>query len=123
MSMDVPPPEPTSAAAIVEARAEESILEELGAEIDAGAGPIDRRADRRQVRRERWRLLLRRPGFVIGSLILIWWIVCAVMGERITPYDPLDDDSPAAPIARRRLPAGHRPPRARRAVAGDGRRS
>ena len=89
MSMDVPPPEPTSAAAIVEAQAEETILEELGAEVDAGAVPIDRRAERRQVRRERWRLLLRRPGFIIGALILLVWIVCAIGGDRITPYPPL----------------------------------
>ncbi len=94
MSMDVPPPEPTSAAAIVEAHAEETILEELGAEVDAGAIPLDRRADRRQVRRERWRLLLRRPGFVIGVIILLWWIVCAIGGDRITPYPPLVPEFP-----------------------------
>ena len=92
--MDVPPPEPSSAAAIVEAHAEETILEELGAEVDAGAAPIDRRADRRQVRRERWRLLLRRPGFVIGVIILLWWIVCAIGGDRITPYPPLVPEFP-----------------------------
>ena len=92
--MDVPPPEPSSAAAIVEARAEETILEELGAEADAGGGPIDRRADRRQVRRERWRLLLRRPGFVVGVLILLIWIVCAIGGDRITPYPPLVPEFP-----------------------------
>jgi peptide/nickel transport system permease protein len=92
--MDVPPPEPTSAAAIVEAHAEETIVEELGAEVAAGAAPLDRSAERRQVRRERWRLLLRRPGFIVGVIILLWWIVCAVFGTRITPYDPLADDYP-----------------------------
>ena len=47
------------------------------------------RAERRQARRERWRLLLRRPGFIIGVLILLFWIVCAIGGDRITPYPPL----------------------------------
>ena len=89
MSMNVPPPEPSSAAATVEVAAEEAAFEELGEEVDAGAAPIDVRAERRQARKERWKLLLRRPGFVIGVLILLVWIVCAVGGDRITPYPPL----------------------------------
>ena len=47
------------------------------------------RAERRQARRERRKLLLRRPGFIIGVLILLVWIVCAIGGDRITPYPPL----------------------------------
>jgi peptide/nickel transport system permease protein len=87
--MNVPPPEPSSAAATVEVAAEEAAFEELGEEVDAGAAPIDMRAERRQARRERWKLLLRRPGFIVGVLILLTWIVCAIGGDRITPYPPL----------------------------------
>lgn len=46
------------------------------------------RQERRQARRERWRLLRRRPGFIVGAFILLFWIVCAVGGEAIAPYDP-----------------------------------
>jgi peptide/nickel transport system permease protein len=45
--------------------------------------------ERRRARRENWRLLRRRPSFIIGSLISVFWIVCATLGDRITPYDPL----------------------------------
>ena len=45
--------------------------------------------ERRKARRENWRLLRRRPSFIIGSLISLFWIACAVLGDRITPYDPL----------------------------------
>ncbi len=89
MSMNIPPPEPSSAAATVEVAAEEAALEELGQEVDAGAPPLDMRAERRQARRERWKLLVRRPGFIIGVLVLLVWIVCAIGGDRITPYPPL----------------------------------
>jgi peptide/nickel transport system permease protein len=89
MSMNVPPPESSLAAATVEAAAEEAAFEELGEEVDAGAAPIDMRVERRQARRERRKLLLRRPGFIIGVLILLVWIVCAIGGDRITPYPPL----------------------------------
>jgi peptide/nickel transport system permease protein len=36
-----------------------------------------------------WRLLLRRPGFVIGAFILLVWIVCAIFGNTIAPHNPL----------------------------------
>jgi|HubBroStandDraft_2_1064218.scaffolds.fasta_scaffold22415_3 peptide/nickel transport system permease protein len=36
-----------------------------------------------------WRLLLRRPTFVIGACILLFWIVCAIFGHQIAPYSPL----------------------------------
>jgi len=47
-------------------------------------------SERAQARRETLRLLLRRPAFIIGNVIVIWWVFCAVMGSRITPYDPLN---------------------------------
>ena len=46
------------------------------------------RQERRQARRERWRLLRRRPGFIVGAFILIVWIVCAIGGAAIAPHDP-----------------------------------
>ncbi|HEX3925825.1 MAG TPA: ABC transporter permease [Streptosporangiaceae bacterium] len=35
-----------------------------------------------------WRLLLRRPTFLVGALILLFWVVCAVFGTTIAPHDP-----------------------------------
>ncbi|MGH3187890.1 MAG: ABC transporter permease [Streptosporangiaceae bacterium] len=49
-----------------------------------------------------WRLLLRRPTFVIGACILLFWIVCAIFGHQIAPYSPLSQqllDNNAAPSA------------------------
>jgi peptide/nickel transport system permease protein len=36
-----------------------------------------------------WRLLLRRPTFIVGVVILLFWLVCAVFGHMIAPQDPL----------------------------------
>jgi peptide/nickel transport system permease protein len=55
-----------------------------------------RAAERRQARRERMALLIRRPGFIAGCVILAFWIVCAIGGDRITPYDPINDFSAAS---------------------------
>ena len=65
--------------------------------VIVGAGPaptppvFDARGEKRTARRERLRLLVRRPGFIIGSVILLFWIVCAVGGDNITPLDPIND--------------------------------
>jgi peptide/nickel transport system permease protein len=45
--------------------------------------------ERKQARLENWQRLRRRPGFIIGSIITLFWVVCAVLGDKITPYDPL----------------------------------
>ena len=61
-----------------------------------------RRSEASVARRERRRLLLRSPSFIIGAAVIIFWIVCAVLGEHITPYDPRFDQTPeigAAPSA------------------------
>jgi peptide/nickel transport system permease protein len=47
-------------------------------------------SERQQARRENWRLIRRRPAFVIGMFIVLVWVVCAVFGERIAPHNPLD---------------------------------
>jgi peptide/nickel transport system permease protein len=36
-----------------------------------------------------WRLLLRRPTFIVGVLILLFWVICAIFGHLIAPQDPL----------------------------------
>src|SRR6478672_11194312 len=52
------------------------------------AGPAV--SERSQARRETFRLLIRRPAFIIGNVIVIGWIITAILGERITPYDPFN---------------------------------
>jgi len=47
--------------------------------------------ERKTARRERWRLLSRRPGFIVGVVIVSFWAFCAIAGDRITPYDPFND--------------------------------
>jgi peptide/nickel transport system permease protein len=53
-----------------------------GAEV--AAVPVGVRPER-----ARWRLLLRRPTFLVGAAILLFWVVCAVFGHQIAPQDPL----------------------------------
>ena len=47
-------------------------------------------SERKQARRENWRLIWRRPDFMIGVLIVFVWTTCAILGDRITPHSPLD---------------------------------
>ena len=47
-------------------------------------------SERSQARRETLRVLIRRPAFIIGNIVIIGWIITAVLGERITPYDPFN---------------------------------
>ncbi|MEQ1874810.1 MAG: ABC transporter permease [Ilumatobacteraceae bacterium] len=47
--------------------------------------------ERKTARQERWRLLRRRPGFLVGVFIVAFWVFCAIVGDRITPYDPFTD--------------------------------
>lgn len=51
-------------------------------------------SEARAARSERLRLLLRSPSFVIGSLVIAFWVVCAILGKRITPFDPIFDQTP-----------------------------
>jgi peptide/nickel transport system permease protein len=37
----------------------------------------------------RWSLLLRRPTFLAGAAILLFWIVCALFGRSFAPFNPL----------------------------------
>jgi peptide/nickel transport system permease protein len=46
-------------------------------------------AGRREVRAELLRELLHSPMFMIGAIVLAFWIVCAIFGHAIAPHDPL----------------------------------
>ena len=45
-------------------------------------------ATRRQVRREQRRLLLRSPGFIIGVLIVLFWILTSLFPDLFTVWGP-----------------------------------
>lgn len=53
---------------------------------------IPLRDEAKIARRERVRLLLRSPTFVLGSLLFGVWVVCAVFGPLLAPQDPQADD-------------------------------
>ena len=44
----------------------------------------------------RWRLLLRRPTFLVGAGMVLFWIVCAIFGHSFAPYNPLAQNLLAA---------------------------
>lgn len=48
--------------------------------LDVSAGAI---------RRQYLRQLVRSTAFLIGAGLLLWWIVCAVFGKALSPYDPV----------------------------------
>jgi peptide/nickel transport system permease protein len=50
-------------------------------------------SEARTARRERVRLLVRSPSFVLGGLVIVFWVVCAILGSRITPYHPIFDQT------------------------------
>lgn len=56
---------------------------------DADAPPSAAAATKKQARRERLKLLIRRPSFIIGAIILGFWVLSALLGEFVTPHDPL----------------------------------
>jgi peptide/nickel transport system permease protein len=45
-------------------------------------------AGRSEVRREVLREVLRSPMFIVGAIILLVWIVCAIFGPSIAPHSP-----------------------------------
>jgi peptide/nickel transport system permease protein len=52
-------------------------------------------SERAKARRETLRVLVRRPAFIIGNVVMIGWILTAILGDRITPYDPYNDFGPS----------------------------
>jgi peptide/nickel transport system permease protein len=43
-----------------------------------------------RVRRETIRQIVRSPTFGIGAGVLLFWVTCALFGDRIAPYDPIN---------------------------------
>lgn len=60
----------------------------LGA-IEPAVAAVSTRSEARAARTERLRLLARTPSVIVGAVILLFWIGCAILGSRITPYDPV----------------------------------
>jgi peptide/nickel transport system permease protein len=56
----------------------------------AGAvtGALDVSAGR--IRREHLAQLMRSKPFLIGAVLLLWWIVCAIFGRAFSPYNPVN---------------------------------
>jgi peptide/nickel transport system permease protein len=54
----------------------------------AATGALDVSA--RRIRREHLSQLLRSKPFLVGAVLLLWWIVCAVFGRSISPYNPVN---------------------------------
>jgi peptide/nickel transport system permease protein len=75
------------AAALPEGAAVDIRVAARDAPPTGAAGAVD--ASSRRIRREQLRQLLRSPAFIIGAVILLWWIVCAIFGKWIAPYDPV----------------------------------
>ena len=63
-----------------------SATEPLTTAVNARAPEGQDRTERSIARSERWRLLRRRPGFIIGVLVLAFWLFCAIGGDRVAPY-------------------------------------
>lgn len=38
------------------------------------------------------RLVVRSPTFLIGALLVFFWVFCAIFGRSLVPYDPFADD-------------------------------
>jgi peptide/nickel transport system permease protein len=52
------------------------------------AGAVDVSA--RRIRREQLRLLLRSAPFIVGMVLFLWWLVCAIFGQFFVPYNPVN---------------------------------
>lgn len=59
----------------------------VGVDRAGAAGAVDVSAGR--IRREQLRQLVRSKAFIVGALILLWWVVCAAFGTLFVPYGPL----------------------------------
>lgn len=51
------------------------------------AGALD--ASSRRIRREHLRQLVRSKAFLVGAVLLLFWVVCAIFGRVFSPYDPV----------------------------------
>lgn len=60
---------------------------------DPVAIPARELSTRRFTRRQTLRLLIRRPEFLIGAVVLAAWLVCAVGGNALAPHDPFEGNA------------------------------
>jgi len=60
-----------------------------GAGAPAPVGAVAVAAPTMRMAPTRWRLLLRRPTFVVGAAIVLFWVVCAIFGHAFAPFNPL----------------------------------
>lgn len=49
-----------------------------------------------RIRRETLRQILRSRTFIVGAIVTLFWIVCALFGSHIVPYDPINDSFTAS---------------------------
>ncbi|MBB4664278.1 ABC transporter permease [Conexibacter arvalis] len=66
--------------------------------MTATSTPLAAPSARRARRVATVRALLRRPSFVIGTAVLCFWVLCALVGQAIVPDDPYATD-PANALA------------------------
>lgn len=57
---------------------------------DTSASLVDAAAERKAARREKRKLLLKRPSFIFGVVLLGFWVICAIFQTVITPYTATD---------------------------------
>ncbi len=74
---------------LVDSALDEQITVPAGPAMSASAVAL---TARKTARRETARLLLRRPEFVIGNIIILFWIVCAIGGDAVAPKDAFTGD-------------------------------
>jgi peptide/nickel transport system permease protein len=70
------------------ARLPEGAAVDIRVAAGGGAGGAVEVSSRR-IRREQLRQLTRSMPFLIGVALLLWWIVCAIFGKAIAPYNPV----------------------------------
>jgi peptide/nickel transport system permease protein len=44
-----------------------------------------------RIRRETLKQIVRSPTFIVGAIVTLFWVVCALAGTHILPYDPIND--------------------------------
>jgi peptide/nickel transport system permease protein len=68
------------------------IEDEIPATPPVPGTQMDVVADKRAARREKAILFFKSPSALIGLAIILFWVICAVLGSRITPFDPFSTD-------------------------------
>ncbi|HEY7014347.1 MAG TPA: ABC transporter permease [Streptosporangiaceae bacterium] len=58
------------------------------AAVAGTAGALDISAGR--IRRENLQQLLRSAAFIVGAVLFLWWVFCAIFGYAIAPYNPVN---------------------------------